>query len=50
MLQEEKVNEILQTVISESDIDTNVRNIGEKVISLVLDGNNLFAANNNVQN
>jgi len=35
MLQEEKVCEILEQVICEPSLDTNVRQIGHKVVTLV---------------
>lgn len=45
MLQEENVNEILETIICEPGVDTNVKNIGQKVVSLVFTGNNTVTAN-----
>jgi hypothetical protein len=40
MLQEENVNEILETVICEPGVDNNVKTIGQKVVSLVVTGVN----------
>lgn len=49
MLQEEKVNEILETIICEPGVDNNVKNIGQRVVSLVVSGISPSAANNNIK-
>lgn len=46
MLQEENVNEILETIICEPGVDTNVKNFGQRVVSLVFTGNSTQTANN----